>query len=140
MKAYDAQLAQIQENIHKCYIHNPGEGTVLSKYAERGEVAYAGKPLYKFADLSTMYLRVYISGSQLASVKTGQKVSIIIDDDNPSAKPLEGVISWISSSSEFTPKIIQTKEERVNMVYAMKIRVKNDGRLKIGMPGEILFK
>lgn len=140
MKAYDAQLSQIDETIGKCYIHNPVEGTILSKYAEQGEIAFAGKALYKIADLSTMYLRVYISGSQLAEVKPGQKVNVFIDDDNPSGKQLEGEISWISSSSEFTPKIIQTREERVNLVYAMKVRVKNDGRLKIGMPGEILFK
>jgi len=140
MKAYDAQLSQIEETIDKCYIHNPVEGTILSKYAEQGEIAFAGKALYKIADLNTMYLRVYISGSQLAKVKPGQKVRVFIDDDNPSGRQLEGEISWISSSSEFTPKIIQTREERVNLVYAMKVRVKNDGRLKIGMPGEILFK
>jgi len=140
MKAYDAQLVQIQENIHKCYIRNPVAGTILTRYAEQGEIAYAGKALYKIADLNTMYLRVYISGSQLARVKLGQKVTVIIDDDNTSSEQLGGEVSWISSSSEFTPKIIQTREERVNLVYAMKVRVKNDQRLKIGMPGEILFK
>lgn len=140
LKAYDAQLAQIKENIRKSYVKNPVMGTVLAKYAEVGEIAFTGKPLYKVANLNTMYLRVYISGAQLAQVKTGQAVQVLIDDESPGAKPLEGVISWISSSSEFTPKIIQTKEERVNLVYAMKIRVENDGRLKIGMPGEILFK
>lgn len=140
LKAYDAQLAQINENIRKSYVKNPVEGIVLAKYAEEGEIAFAGKPLYKVANMNTMYLRVYISGAQLAMVKAGQAVHVLIDDDSPGAKPLKGVISWISSSSEFTPKIIQTKEERVNLVYAMKIRVENDGRLKIGMPGEILFK
>ncbi|MEI6764560.1 MAG: HlyD family efflux transporter periplasmic adaptor subunit [Bacteroidota bacterium] len=138
MASIDKQIAQVDESLRKCRVLNPVNGTVLDKYAEAGEVTTVGKALYKIADLSTLELRVYVSGEQLPSVKIGGKTDVIIDGKN--SAPLEGTISWISSTAEFTPKIIQTKEERVNLVYAVKISVKNDGSLKIGMPGEVKFK
>jgi HlyD family secretion protein len=112
---------------------------VLNKYAEPYEIAVAGKPLYKIADIGTMFLRAYISGDQLSKIKIGQQVKIYIDKDKNELQSMTGIINWISSQSEFTPKIIQTKDERVNMVYAIKVKVKNDGQLKIGMPGEVKF-
>jgi HlyD family secretion protein len=138
MASIDKQIAQVDESLRKCRVLNPVNGTVLDKYAEAGEITTVGKALYKIADLSTLELRVYVSGEQLPSVKIGGKTDVIIDGKNTA--PLEGTISWISSTAEFTPKIIQTKEERVNLVYAVKISVKNDGSLKIGMPGEVKFK
>ncbi len=133
------QIAQVNESIRKCYLRNPAAGTVLVKYAEAGEITAPGKPVYKIADLSELELKVYISGNQLPTVKIGQKVSVLIDKDQKSNRKLEGSVSWISPKAEFTPKIIQTKEERVNLVYAVKVRVKNDGSLKIAMPGEVNF-
>jgi HlyD family secretion protein len=133
------QIAQIDDQLVKCYIVNPIQGTVLEKYAEPFEITSPGKALYKIADLSEMKLKVYISGSQLPKVKIGQKVEVLIDKDKRNDSKLEGTVCWISEEAEFTPKIIQTKEERVNMVYAIKILVKNDGQLKIGMPGEVNF-
>jgi HlyD family secretion protein len=138
-KAIDAQIAQVQESIRKCHLVNPVKGTVLTKYAEEGEVTSFGKPLYKIANIDTIELKVYISGAQLPGVKLGQKVDVLVDRDAATNRKLEGTVSWISSQAEFTPKIIQTKEERVNLVYAMKVLVPNDGTLKIGMPGEINF-
>ncbi|MCW1953375.1 MAG: HlyD family efflux transporter periplasmic adaptor subunit, partial [Flavobacteriia bacterium] len=111
-------------------------GTVLSKYVEPGEIVSFGKPLYKIANLSTMELRVYVSEIQLAQVKIGEAVIVKIDDQD-GMKTYDGKISWIASEAEFTPKIIQTKEERVALVYAVKVRVKNEGSLKIGMPAEM---
>ncbi|MCX6161355.1 MAG: HlyD family efflux transporter periplasmic adaptor subunit [Ignavibacteriae bacterium] len=140
MKGYDAQADQIIDQISKSNIVNPVSGTVVLKLAETSEVVTFGKPLYKIADLSEMELRVYISGAQLPEIKLGQKVKVLIDNGANDFRSLEGVISWISDKAEFTPKIIQTKEERVNLVYAVKVKVKNDGSLKIGMPGEIIFK
>lgn len=136
MKAIDAKVNQISEQIEQSKIVNPVSGTVLTKYAEAGEIVAFGKPLYKIADLSDMTLRVYVGQTQLPSLKIGQKVTVKIDDGK-SMKSFPGTVSWISSSAEFTPKIIQTKEERVNLVYAVKISVKNDGSLKIGMPAEM---
>ena len=135
-KSVSAQLKQIEDKIAKSYITNPVNGTVLVKYAEPGEITSFGKPLYKIADLNTMQLRVYISETQLANLKIGQKVAVKVDT-NKEMKSYKGVITWIASEAEFTPKIIQTKEERVNLVYAVKIDVKNDGSLKIGMPAEM---
>ncbi|MDD5361694.1 MAG: HlyD family efflux transporter periplasmic adaptor subunit [Ignavibacteria bacterium] len=140
LKNYDVQIKQIDDQLNKSTIINPVTGTVIIKYAEQNEVVNYGKPLYKIADLSIMELRVYVSGSQLPEIKIGQKVKVLIDNGKDDFRTLEGEISWISSKAEFTPKIIQTKEERVNLVYAVKVRVKNDGSLKIGMPGEIVFK
>jgi HlyD family secretion protein len=139
IKALKYQAAQVQDQLNKSSIFNPIEGTVLEKYIETGEIAMPGKTLYKIADLSTLKLRVYISGEQLPNIKIGQRVAVFIDKNESENKQLEGVISWISQQAEFTPKIIQTKEERVNLVYAVKVDVKNDGSLKIGMPGEVKF-
>ena len=141
IKTIDTQIQQIQDQIEKSSVINPVNGTVLMKLAEQSEIVSYGKPLYKIADITTMELRVYVSETQLPEIKIGQKVKVLIDADKNNFKELEGTISWISSKAEFTPKIIQTKEERVNLVYAVKVRVKNDeGNLKIGMPGEIMFK
>ena len=139
MEIVDRQIAQVNESIRKCYIRNPVKGTVLNKFAEAGEVAAPGRALYKIADLSVMELKVYISGSQLPAVKQGQQVEVLIDKDQKTNRKLTGVVSWISPKAEFTPKIIQTKEERVNLVYGVKIRVPNDGSLKIAMPAEVNF-
>jgi HlyD family secretion protein len=141
IKTIDAQIQQIQDQIEKSSVINPVKGTVLMKLAEPSEIVSYGKPLYKIADLTVMELRVYVSETQLPEKKIGQKVRVLIDADKNNFKELEGTISWISSKAEFTPKIIQTKEERVNLVYAVKVRVNNnEGNLKIGMPGEIMFK
>ncbi|GHC61972.1 HlyD family secretion protein [Ulvibacter litoralis] len=136
LKAMDAKVAQISDQILKSAIVNPINGTVLSKYAEPSEIVSYGKPLYKIADIEEMILRVYVSETQLAAIKIGQEVTVKIDDGD-AMKTYSGIVNWISASAEFTPKIIQTKEERVNLVYAVKITVKNDGSLKIGMPAEM---
>ena len=136
VKSIDVQIEKINDQLKKSKIFNPISGTVLAKYAEPNEITAFGKPLYKMANLNEMTLRVYFSETQLASIKVGQDVNVTIDDKD-GTKPYKGKISWISSSAEFTPKIIQTKEERVNLVYAVKIIVKNDGALKIGMPAEV---
>ena len=133
----EQQIAQMRESIKNARIVNPLKGTVLTKFAENNEVTSFGKPLYKIADLREMELRVYVSGAQLPHIKIGDKVEVRIDKDEKSNTKMEGIVSWISQTAEFTPKTIQTKEERVNLVYAVKVRVKNDGSLKIGMPGEI---
>jgi len=139
VKSTEVQIKIIEDQIQKSKIINPVKGTVLSKYAEPGEITAFGKPLYKIADISEMTLRVYIGEPQLPQVRVGQKVTVKIDVEE-GMKDYEGTISWISSSAEFTPKIIQTKEERVNLVYAVKIIVQNDGSLKIGMPAEMWIK
>ncbi len=139
LKTLDVQLQQVEDQIQKSKIVNPINGTVLSKYAEANEIVAFGKPLYKIADLSTMELRVYVSETQLAKITIGESVSVKIDDQE-GMKTYEGTISWIASEAEFTPKIIQTKEERVALVYAVKVQVKNDGSLKIGMPAEMWLK
>ena len=136
LKSIDIQVQQIEDQVKKSVITNPVSGTVLVKYAEPSEITAFGKPLYKIADLNTMQLRVYVSETQLSTIKIGQDVTIKIDEGND-MKSMTGKITWIASEAEFTPKIIQTKEERVNLVYAVKIDVKNDGSLKIGMPGEM---
>jgi len=133
------QIAQVEESIRKSTIINPVEGVVLTKYVDEHEMAALGKSLYKLADLREMKLKVYVSGSQIAQVKIGQEVEVLVDEDSQTNRKMSGIVSWISESAEFTPKIIQTKEERVNMVYAVKVLVKNDGSLKIGMPGEVNF-
>ena len=140
LKGLDVQIAQVVDQLQKSSITNPVKGTVILKLAEQGEIVSFGKPLYKIADISTMELRAYVSGAQLTEIKLGQKVKVLIDDGAKGYKTLEGEISWISSKAEFTPKIVQTKEERVNLVYAFKVRVVNDGSIKIGMPGEVVFK
>lgn len=136
LKNIDVQIKQIQDQIGKCKITNPIKGTVLVKYVEPYELVSYGKPLYKIADLSEMQLRVYISEKQLSVVKIGQEVEVKIDNED-GLEIFTGRVSWISEEAEFTPKIIQTKEERVALVYALKVIVKNNGSLKIGMPAEM---
>jgi HlyD family secretion protein len=133
------QVEQLNDQLQKCKIINPTNGTVLTKYAEPNEMAATGKALYKIADLSTIILRVYISSDQLAQIKLRQKVKVHTDDGSGGMKEDEGTITWISDKAEFTPKTIQTKEERANMVYAIKIKMQNDGIYKIGMYGEVRF-
>jgi HlyD family secretion protein len=135
----EKKVAQIQDQLNKTSIVNPVTGTVLTKYADANEFTSTGKAIYKIADLSTMKLRAYINGDQLAQVKLNQQVKVLLDDGNGKYKELPGIITWISDKAEFTPKTIQTKEERANLVYAIKINVKNDGYLKIGMYGEVKF-
>ena len=139
LSVMDAQIAQVNQNIMRCYLTNPVNGTVLASFAEPGEVTAFGKPLYKIADLSVMELRVYISGRMLSAVKIGQKAKVFIDDEKAAMRELTGEVVWVSPTAEFTPKIIQTREERVNLVYAVKLRVQNDGSLKIAMPAEVIF-
>ena len=136
LKSIDVQLKQIDDQMQKSNIINPVNGTVLTKYAEPNEITGFGRPLYKIANLNTLKLRVYVSETQLANIKIGQEVTVKIDDAE-AMKSYKGNISWIASEAEFTPKIIQTKEERVALVYAVKIEVTNDGSLKIGMPAEL---
>ncbi|HEX9252787.1 MAG TPA: HlyD family efflux transporter periplasmic adaptor subunit [Ignavibacteriaceae bacterium] len=134
-----AQVEQIQDQINKSIIKNPIDGTVLTRYAKQDEITSSGKALYKIADLSEMILRAYINGDQLGQVKLDQKVKVYVDKGNGKQKELEGEVYWVSSKAEFTPKTIQTKDERANLVYAIKVRVKNDGYIKIGMYGEVKF-
>jgi HlyD family secretion protein len=134
-----AQVEQIQDQINKSIIKNPIDGTVLTRYAKQDEITSSGKALYKIADLSEMILRAYINGDQLGQVKLDQKVKVYVDKGDGEQKELEGEIYWVSSKAEFTPKTIQTKDERANLVYAIKVRVKNDGYVKIGMYGEVKF-
>ena len=133
------QIKAVNTQIDQCQIINPLTGTVLEKYLEPAEIAAPGKAIYKVGDLSEMILRVYISGAQLPHVKIGQEVEVLIDKNSTEYQKLKGQVSWISEEAEFTPKIIQTKEERVDLVYAVKVRVKNNGTIKIGMPGEVNF-
>jgi HlyD family secretion protein len=128
---------QLQDQLQKSNISNPIAGTVITKYAEQGEITAAGKALYKIADLSSLNLRAYITGEQLPKIKLGQIVKVLIDDGEKKYKEYSGTITWVSDKAEFTPKTIQTKEERANLVYAIKVKVKNDGYLKIGMYGEV---
>lgn len=130
-------IAMLEEQLSKSKIVNPVSGTVLTKYAEAGEITSAGKALYKIADLSVITLRAYITGTQLSQIKLNQDVKVLVDDGKDKYKEFTGTITWISDKAEFTPKTIQTKDERANLVYAIKIKVKNDGFLKIGMYGEV---
>jgi HlyD family secretion protein len=134
-----AQIEQLEDQITKSKIKNPIDGIVLARYAKQNEVTSTGKALYKIADLSTMTLRAYVNGTQLSEIKLGQKVKVFVDKGVDDQKELSGEIYWISSKAEFTPKTIQTKDERANLVYAIKVKVNNDGYLKIGMYGEVKF-
>ena len=134
-----AQIEQVNDQLSKCSIVNKTQGTVLTKYVEENEMATTGKPLYKIADLRTIILRAYITGDQLAKVKLDQKVNVMIDAAQDSVKYYDGIVEWVSDKAEFTPKTIQTRDERANLVYAMKIRVANDGALKIGMYADVKF-
>lgn len=134
------QIAQVNDLLEKSKIVNPIRGTVLIKYAEQGEMVAPGKPLYKIADLSVMNLRAYVSGDQFAKLKLNQEVTVKVDDGEGKFRNYKGIVSWISGKAEFTPKTIQTKDERANLVYAIKVKVKNtDGLLKLGMYGELIF-
>jgi HlyD family secretion protein len=135
----EKSAAQIQDQINKGQVVNPLGGTVLTKYALEGEMTTMGKALYKIANLDTLTLRAYVTGSQLTTVKLGQPVKVYSDEGAKNYKEYTGQVSWISDKSEFTPKTIQTKDERANLVYAVKIRVRNDGYLKLGMYGEVKF-
>jgi HlyD family secretion protein len=136
----EKRVAQLNDQIQRSNITNPVKGTVTAKYAEEGEVAAAGKALYKIADLSYITLRAYVTGDQLSAIKLGQSVKVFTDKGKDAYTEYAGTITWISDKAEFTPKTIQTKDERANLVYAVKIRVKNNGLLKIGMYGEIKFQ
>lgn len=133
------QVAQVEDQLKKCHITSPITGTVLAKYAEAGELTAMGTPLFKVADTEQMYLRAYITSEQLSQVKLGQKVTVFSDYGTDEHKQYPGVVTWISDTSEFTPKTILTKNERANLVYAVKIAVHNDGLLKIGMYGGAEF-
>jgi len=133
------QIKQIDDQLKKAQIINPVKGTVLTKFAEQGEMAVTGKPLYSIADLSTLTLRAYITEKQLGQIRLGQSVKVMVDDSTSKMKTYAGTVTWISDEAEFTPKTIQTKDERANLVYAVKINVNNDGYLKIGMYGEVSF-
>ncbi|HEY3372584.1 MAG TPA: HlyD family efflux transporter periplasmic adaptor subunit [Prolixibacteraceae bacterium] len=133
------QADLLDEQLTKFRIKSPITGTVLETYLEMGELATPGKPILKMADLSTLELKVYVSGAQLPKVKLGNEVKVLIDNGTEEMQSFTGKISWISSEAEFTPKIIQTKEERVKLMYALKVVVANNGALKIGMPGEVIF-
>jgi HlyD family secretion protein len=139
LEVMDAQKLSITDQLQRCTVQSPVAGTILETYAEEGELTSMGKPLFKVADLNELELKVYVSGAQLPQVKLGNSVEVIIDKSETKNQSLSGEIIWISSEAEFTPKIVQTKEERVKLVYAVKVAVKNDGTLKIGMPGEVVF-
>lgn len=137
--ALEAQIAALDDRIAKCSLSAPVDGTVLVKYAEAGELTTAGKPLMKVANLDRMYLRAYFTSEQLADIRVGDKVTVTADFGGDKRYDYEGEIAWISPESEFTPKSIQTRDTRANLVYAVKVAVKNDGRLKIGLAGEVKF-
>ena len=137
--ALEAQIAALDDRISKCRIASPVSGTVLVKYAQAGELATAGKPLMKVADLDKIYLRAYFTSEQLAKINLGDEVTVVADFGGDERYNYAGRIEWISSESEFTPKSIQTKDSRANLVYAVKIAVENDGRLKIGFAGEVIL-
>ena len=138
-KTIAAQLNVVEDQLRRCRVINPVNGTVLTKYSEAFEMTAVGKPLYKVADLSQMTLRAYVTQDQQSKLKIGQKVNVLVDDGDEAMREYEGTIQWVNEKAEFTPKTIQTKDERANLVYAVKIAVKNDGLLKIGMYGEVVF-
>lgn len=133
------QVAALDDQLKKCHIYSPITGTVLARYAEPGELMAQGKPLFKIADLSRTYLRAYITSAQLSKVRLGTKVLVFADSGNQIHRKYDGTVTWISSQAEFTPKTILTDDERASQVYAVKISVKNDGMIKLGMYGEVKF-
>lgn len=140
VRRMETKIAQINDQIERASITNPVSGTVLNKFAEEHELVSQGKPLYSIANLDEMILRIYISGAQLPSIQLGETVDVIFDENKTDNQSTQGRVSWIASEAEFTPRMIQTKEERVTQVYAVKVRLDNpDGKLKIGMPGEVRF-
>jgi len=134
------QVSQLQDQLRKCHIAAPIKGTVLEKYVEKGEFVATGKPLFKMADTEQMFIRAYVTSAQLQNIKVGQKAKVFADYGDGQKKEFEGTVRWISSRSEFTPKTIQTDDERADLVYALKVAFKNDGYVKIGMYGEVSFK
>ena len=139
MATADVQISQLKDQLQKCHVTIPANGTVLEKYVEQSEFVSVGKPLFKTADTGQMFLRAYVTSAQLQDIKLGQKVTVYADYGNGERKAYDGRVSWISSHSEFTPKTILTDDERADLVYAVKIAVKNDGYIKIGMYGEGKF-
>lgn len=139
MATLEVQVKQVESSLGKAWLTSPVSGTILVKYAETGEITGPGKPVCKIANLRALELKVYVSGDQLPYLELGETVEVLVDSDRKGFTRLEGKVTWISGKAEFTPKTIQTKKERVNLVYAAKVRVANDGSLKIGMPGEINF-
>ena len=137
MAATDVQVSQLRDQLRKCHIVTPTNGTLLEKYVERGEFVAVGKPLFKIADTHDMFMRAYVTSAQLQNIKLGQKVKVFADYGDGQKKEYDGTISWISSRSEFTPKTILTDDERADLVYAVKVAIKNDGFVKIGMYGEV---
>lgn len=135
--AVDVEVSQLRDQLRKCHVITPAQGTVLEKYAEQGEYVIPGKPLFKMADTRQMFIRAYVTSAQLQQVKVGQAVKVYADYGNGQRKEYDGKVSWISSRSEFTPKTILTDDERADLVYAVKIAVNNDGFIKIGMYGEV---
>lgn len=140
LEVLEAQQAATKDLLERCTIITPAKGTILETYVEQGEMTTPGKPLFKMANLEELTLKVYVSGAQLPQIKIGQEVNVVVDKSAKENQTLRGKVNWISPEAEFTPKIIQTKEERVKLVYAVKVLVKNDGTLKIGMPGEISWQ
>ena len=139
LAVYESKKATLNEQVERSLIKSPIKGTIIEKYAEAGEITAAGRPVVKIADLSVMKLKVYISGAQIASVKTDQPCKVRIDNGEKGYSEFPGTVSYIAGKAEFTPKIIQTKDERVTLVYAVTIDVPNDGSMKSGMPGEAIF-
>jgi len=139
LSVYESKKATLNEQVSRSCVRSPLKGTIIEKYSEAGELTTAGKPLAKIADLSVIKLKVYVSGAQLGNIKIGQNCTVRVDDGKKGYKSFTGTISYISGKAEFTPKIIQTKEERVTLVYAVNVDVKNDGTMKSGMPGEAIF-
>ena len=139
MAATDVQVRQLEDQLRKCHISAPIKGTVLEKYVEKGEFVATGKPLFKMADTEQMFIRAYVTSAQLKDIKVGQKVKVFADYGDGQKKEYDGMVSWISGRSEFTPKTILTDDERADLVYALKVSFKNDGYVKIGMYGEVKF-
>ena len=139
LSTIDVQVSQLQDQLQKCHIAAPIKGTVLEKYVEKGEFVATGKPLFKMANTEQMFIRAYVTSAQLKDIKVGQKAKVFADYGDGQKKEYDGTVSWISSRSEFTPKTIQTDDERADLVYALKVAIKNDGYVKIGMYGEVRF-
>ena len=139
LSTVDVQVSQLQDQLQKCHIAAPIKGTVLEKYVEKGEFVATGKPLFKMANTEQMFIRAYVTSAQLKDIKVGQKAKVFADYGDGQKKEYDGTVSWISSRSEFTPKTIQTDDERADLVYALKVTIKNDGYVKIGMYGEVRF-
>ena len=137
--ALEIQIAQLDDRLRKCVITSPVDGVILARYTAAGELCVSGKPLFRVADMKRLYLRAYLTSVQLADLKLGQQVRVFADFGGDRRREYSGTVSWISDKSEFTPKSIQTRDERANLVYAVRVLVENDGFIKIGMYGEMKF-